>query len=484
MIKHLPVLLIAALLITAYLLPILRRFRQGLTAVALLGATIASLYFLSLTYGGAEIRYAVGGWTAPFGIVIVVNALTSFLMCVVSAVTLVVYTFRLTDQSTPAGISGGWYDAVILLLVTSVFGITQANDLFNLFVFIEVCSLSACALVTAGKEARAAEAAFKYLMLCTIGSGFVLLGIGLLYIITGYLSFPHVYQTLAATWYMYPHVVYLSSCLFVVGLGIKAALFPLHVWLPDAHQNAPSTSSALLSGIAVKAYVIALFKVLYLVYGPILLYQLGMPQVLLALGAAGIIGGSLFALVQTEVKRLLAYSTVAQLGYVFVGFGLSNEAGITAAVFQIASHACMKAALFLVAGHFAQEGRKKVKDYVGVGKEEPLLFGAFSVAALAMIGLPLFSGFVTKWYLFSAALPSRNYMAMIAIVVSGLLNAGYFLPLLWAGWFGSDAPYKSFRPSFSAAAPLLLALGVIYLGLAPGQLLQLLSTAIGQLLGW
>lgn len=488
MIRHLPVLSVVFLLMTAYLLPLVKpRYKivgQIVTILILSGTAIASIYFVAVTASGDIVNYAVGGWQAPFGITIAITPLTAIIMLLVSAITLLVYFFRMSDPSAPQGQAGSWYDALLILLVASVFGITQCNDLFNLFVFVEICTLSACALVAAGKGGKASIAAFKYLMLCNVASGFVMFAIGLLYFITGYLSFVNVHDTLQAVWQSYPHVVYLSATLFIVGMGLKSALFPLHVWLPDAHSSAPTTSSALLSGIAVKAYLIGLFKVFYLVFGQELLQALGIANMLLVLGVAGVIGGSLFALVQKEVKRMLAYSTVAQLGYIFIGLGLNNNLGLAAAIFQIISHACMKSAMFVIVGHFAENGKGQIKDYAGVGKEEPVLFAAFTVCALSMIGLPIFSGFITKWVLFKAALSAKHIGILVFIVVSGLLNAGYFLPLLWNGWFGGQTGYAKPQVKFSQALPIVMALVVLWLGIAPSRLLRLLDTTANLMLRW
>lgn len=488
MMQHLPVLSVVFVLMAAYLLPLVKpRYKivgQLMTILILIGTAIASIYFVPLTATGRVIIYEVGGWQAPFGITIAINSLTAIVMLVVSVVTLLVYFYRLSDPSAPQGQAGSLYDALLMLLVASVFGITQCNDLFNLFVFIEICTISACALVAAGKGGKASIAAFKYLMLCTVASGFVMFAIGLLYFITGYLSFAYVHDTLQVVWQSYPHVVYLSATLFIVGMGLKSALFPLHVWLPDAHSSAPTTSSALLSGIAVKAYLVGLFKVFYLVFGRELLQALGMANMLLILGVAGVIGASLFALVQKDVKRLLAYSTVAQLGYIFIGLGLNNNLGVAAAIFQIVSHACMKSAMFVIAGHFAQEGKEQVSDYAGVGKKEPVLFAAFTVCALSMIGLPTFSGFITKWALFRAALNAKHVGILLIIVISGLLNAGYFLPLLWNGWFGGKSGYAKPQVKFSQALPIVMALVVLWLGIAPARLLRILDTTANLMLRW
>lgn len=488
MMQHLPVLSVVSVLIIAYLLPLVKpRFKivgQVVTLLMLIGTAIASMYFVAITAFGDVVNYEVGGWQAPFGITIAITPLTAIIMLVVSVITLLVYFYRLSDPTAPQGQAGSWYDALLMLLVASIFGITQCNDLFNLFVFIEICTLSACALVAAGKGGKASIAAFKYLMLCNVASGFVMFAIGLLYFITGYLSFAYVHDTLQIVWQSYPHVVYLSATLFIVGMGLKSALFPLHVWLPDAHSSAPTTSSALLSGIAVKAYLVGLFKVFYLVFGRELLQALGMSNLLLILGVAGVIGASLFALVQKEVKRMLAYSTVAQLGYIFIGLGLNNNLGVAAAIFQIISHACMKSAMFVIAGHFAQDGKEKISDYAGVGKKEPVLFAAFTVCALSMIGLPIFSGFITKWVLFKAALDAKHVGILLFIVMSGLLNAGYFLPLLWNGWFGGQPGYAKPQVKFSQALPIVMALVVLWLGIAPARLLRLLDTTANLMLRW
>lgn len=489
MIQHLPVLSVVFVLITAYLLPLVKpRYKivgQVVTILILIGTAIASIYFITVTATGEVIIYELGNWPAPIGITIAITPLTAIIMLLVSVVTLLVYFYRLSDPTAPQGQAGSWYDALLMLLVAGVFGITQCNDLFNLFVFIEICTLSACALVAAGKGGKASIAAFKYLMLCTVASGFVMFAIGLLYFITGYLTFAYVHDALQAVWHSYPHVVYLSAILFIVGMGIKSALFPLHVWLPDAHSSAPTTSSALLSGIAVKAYLIGLFKVFYLVFGRELLQALGIANMLTIFGVAGVIGGSLFALVQKEVKRMLAYSTVAQLGYIFIGLGLDNSIGVAAAIFQIISHACMKSTMFVIAGHFAHQGKDKVSDYAGVGKEEPVLFTAFTICALSMIGLPLFSGFITKWMLFRAALDAQHMGILIFIVISGLLNAGYFLPLVWNGWFGGQpGGYAKPRVKFSQALPIVMSVVVLWLGIAPAPLLQFLDTAANLMLRW
>jgi multicomponent Na+:H+ antiporter subunit D len=488
MLRHLPVLSVVCLLLAAYFVPLikprLRLFSRAATLSILVFATAISVYFVSVTMDGSVIRYSVGGWQAPYGIELAVTLLTAIVMLVVSFVTLLVFVYRLVDPSAPQDQAPTWYDAVIVLLVAGIFGITQANDLFNLYVFVEISSLAACALVAAGKGGKPSAAAFKYLMLATVGSGFVVFAIGLLYIITGYLGFSQVHETLQLVWQAYPHVVYLSVCFFIVGFGIKSALFPLHVWLPDAHSSAPTTSSALLSGVVVKAYLVALLKLFYMVYGQDLLHFLGVPRIILFLGMAGVIGGSLFAMVQTEVKRMLAYSTVAQLGYIFVGLGLNNELGLTAAIFQIVSHACMKSALFVIAGHFVQNGKKMVQDYVGIGKQQPILFAAFTVCALSMIGIPLFSGFITKWALFNAALAVNQFAVILAVVVSGLLNAAYFLPILWAGWFRGESKYARPRLQVNLALPVVMAMMVLWLGMAPDSFMQAFSTAANLMLRW
>jgi multicomponent Na+:H+ antiporter subunit D len=325
----------------------------------------------------------------------------------------------------------------------------------------------------------ATEASFKYLLLATVGSGFVLTGITLIYLITGNLNIPFIAMEFSKVYSQYPYLIWTVLSFFLVGFGIKSALFPLHVWLPDAHSSAPTTSSAILSGLVVKAYIITLIKIYFLIFGFELLNDILIRHMILIMATMAILGGSMFAFVQLNLKRRLAYSSVAQIGYIFLGIGLGSPIGLAAGIVHIFNHALMKACLFLAAGAiYRQTGEKNVNHLQGIGFQMPITMGAFTVAAFSMVGLPLFNGFISKWYLAKGSIEAGMPMFVGLIILSGLLNASYFLPIVWQAFFVVDEHEpKTFTldkiPLSMSLSMAALAAGVIYFGIAPSVPLEL-----------
>ena len=272
----------------------------------------------------------------------------------------------------------------------------------------------------------------------------------------------------------------------IIGFGVKAALFPLHVWLPDAHATAPSPASAILSGLAVKGYLICLLKFLYGVFGGVLLRELAVHRILTLLGVTGIIAGSILALAQEELKRRLAYSTVAQVGYLVLGFGSLNVTGLVGALFYLASHAVIKAALFLSAGAIQQAtGKRKIRELAGVGRKMPVTMAAFTIGSCGLIGLPLFSGFIGKWYLLLGSWEAGMFLPVAAVLAGSVLCAAYLLPVIRAAYF-APAPEEDWqdpgRPQ--RLALLMLATVVLALGVRPGPFLELARKAAAELLAY
>jgi multicomponent Na+:H+ antiporter subunit D len=269
----------------------------------------------------------------------------------------------------------------------------------------------------------------------------------------------------------------------LVGFGVKSALFPLHVWLPDAHSTAPSPASAILSGLAVKGYLICLLKFLYGVFGPTLLQDLAIDRILTLAGAVAIIVGSVLALTQEELKRRLAYSTVAQVGYIFLGLALMNTKALTGALFYLASHAVIKATLFLAAGAMlAATGKKNLRELAGVGRKMPVTMGAFTVGSLGLIGLPLFSGFIGKWYLLLGSLEAGKLLPVAVIIAGSVLCAAYLFPVIRVAYFEAASENDWRDPGLpQKIALLLLAAAVVILGIIPGPLLQLAIGAAAEL---
>lgn len=484
---HPPVLVIFVMM-AAFLMPTVAAVRRHLcgyfACVAMAIAFVNSIHLLQITQAGRVITYAVGGWESPWGIEIVINAFSAYMLLVISFICLMILLYSTASLEDEVPFRGhGWYYTVFLLLCGAMMGMAMANDIFNIYVFIEITGITACALVLARGGRDATEASFKYLLLATVGSGFVLTGITLIYVITGNLNITYVAAEFSQVYHQYPYMVWTAISFFLVGFGIKSALFPLHVWLPDAHSSAPTASSAILSGLVVKTYIVALMKFFFLIFGMQLLDELLVRHMILLMASAAIIGGSMFAYVQLNLKRRLAYSSVAQIGYIFLGIGLGSQTGLAAAIFHILNHALMKSCLFLAAGAiYRQTGEKYVNRIAGLGYKMPVTMGAFSVAAFSMVGLPLFSGFISKWVLAQGSIDAGLPVFVGLIILSGLLNASYFLPIVWQAFFVGNA-HKSRHfsvdqiPFTMSASLVIIAVLIIYFGISPGFLLSLATKA-------
>lgn len=332
-----------------------------------------------------------------------------------------------------------YYYLLMHILLASLLGIVFTNDLFNGYVFVEATTLSSCGLIIIKNNQSTSKATFKYLIMSVLGSGLLLMGIAFLYAITGHLNIGEVNRELVKVAADNHNVIVISLSLFIVGLGVKGAMFPLHTWLPDAHGSAPSTSSALLSSLVLKAPVVFLIKIMYQVYGLDIIHTTPIFTILLIFGLAGMILGSIFAIYQKEIKRVVAYSTVAQMGYIFFGMGLGTEMGLMVSLFHVFAHALTKAMLFLCVGSMMEQSGYKYKDeFRGIGKEMPVTLGAFTLGALSMVGIPIFPGFISKWYYSIATINADQYIFLAFILVSSLLNAVYYFPIVINGYFGKD----------------------------------------------
>jgi multicomponent Na+:H+ antiporter subunit D len=314
---NLPVFVVIAPLFIAFVLPVFAR-KIGLVeylviAVEVLGffGVIYLIYILSIQ-NNTPISYQLGGWPPPWGIELKAGNLGAFFLLVIASISLPVSIFAKGNLTIEVGSKErvARFHVLYLLLIGSLAGMAVTNDLFNVFVLVEVATLSCCGIVSARNNPRAFEAAFTYLILATLGSTFVLGGIGFIYISTGHLNMGFASKELAMIWQNEPYVIWAAFSFFLVGFGVKSALFPLHVWLPDAHSQAPSPASAILSGLAVKGYIICFLKILYNVFGQTILQGLAMEKIIVPAGALAIIAGSILALTQDELKRRLAFSEI------------------------------------------------------------------------------------------------------------------------------------------------------------------------------
>lgn len=456
--------------------------REAPYAIALVGAGAAfaaALAGLVAVLRHGEIRAELGGWAPPLGIEYVLDPLSAFMATLVTAVGLLVlvYTGPLARREVP-----GRRDLLyplMLLLLAGLAGMVATGDLFNLYVFLEIASLAAYALIATGDDRTAPMAAFRYLILGSIAGGFYLLGVGFLYFATGSLNMQDVAGRLPAL--HDSRAVLAAVALIVTGLGLKMALFPLHSWLPDAYTHAPYSVSSLIAPIMTKVSAYAIVRLLLDVFGPGYLRD-AIPVVAILgwLGAAGVVAGSVLAIAQRDYRRMLAYSSVSQLGFVALGIGLGSALGLVGALLHVLNHAFMKACLFLVGGGvYLRTGAVDVPGLSGLGRRMPWTMACFTVAALSMVGIPPTAGFFSKWYLALASVESGQWAFLAVIVASSLLTAVYLFRILENVYERSGevedsrgrpdpaAPPATEDPPAAMLGPTaVLAVGLVVLGLA------------------
>ena len=461
-------------------------------AVAVVGA--ASGFGLAVTglvavIGEGPIHHELGGWPPPIGIEYVLDPLSAFIALIVTAIGLlaVVYPNLAGFDFEPT--RGSPLHALVLLLLAGLLGVVVSGDLFHLFVFLEIYAIATYALVATGGD-RAVFASFRYLLIGTAGSGLYLIGVGFVYFSTGSLNMADLAGLLPELTGS-PSIIG-ALVLITMGLAVKMALFPLHVWLPDAHANAPPAVAALLAAVQVKVGAYALIRVLNQVFGTeFALGTLPVGDALVWFGAAGILVGSVLAITQSDFKRLLAYSTVAQLGYIGVGIGLGTPLALVGALLHVLNHAVMKSALFFIAGGiYSQTKVREISKFAGLGARMPWLMAAFTVAAAGMVGIPPTAGFFSKFYLVLASVDEGLWPLAIVVVASSLLTAAYFLRVIEQVWTKEPIDAKiaaSHEPTPGVLVPVVilavavLAIGIGNLGIVDGLLSPLAEDVVGAL---
>ncbi len=425
--------------------PLCLLLRSGRLA-ALLAALVAvfglynALDLLAAVRATGPLTYRLGDVPVPFGIGYRLDQLNAYVLLVVAIVGAASTIWAACTAAHELGRARrDLFFATWLLCLTGLYGITVTGDAFNVFVFLEVSSLSGYVLVAGGGERRALVAAFRYLIMGTIGATFVLIGIGLLYAMTGTLNMQDLAAKLPAV--SGTGAVRAAFAFLSVGLCLKIAVFPLHVWLPAAYATAPSPVSALLAGTATKVAVYLWLRFFFGVFAPsVAIADLPMEQVLLPLGLAGAVMGSLAAAFQDEPKRVLAWSSIGQVGYLVTGLGLANTAGATATLSHLLNHAVAKTALFLALGvvvvRKGVRGRSlRLADLRGLGRQSPFAAAAVTLGGLSLIGVPLTAGFVGKWLLLVALLEAGLWWATALVVLSSLLAVVYVWRLVEVMYF-------------------------------------------------
>ncbi len=364
------------------------------------------------------------------------------------------------------------YYPVLIITLASCMGIFLAGDLFTLFVFFELMSLISYVLVVHEESLEALRAGYKYLIMTIIGGLALFFGIIITFELGGSVSLggPALITVPSS-------LAFFAFISFLIGFGMKAGMFPLHVWLPDAHPVAPSPASALLSGIMLKTGAYGLLRVIFHIFTPGMLQDAGWMIILAVVAIITILLGSAVAITQDDLKRRLAYSSVGQMGYILLGMSILTERAIIGNIFHIFSHAFMKSTLFLAAGAIIlKTGKRSIRELGGIGRQMPFTMFAFTLAALSMIGIPPLSGFLSKWTLSLGAMDAGLPYFVLVLLVSSLLNGLYYLPIIIAAFFGaeeghehglvkiSEAPYKMLIPI------AILAVSCLLFGLLPTNL--------------
>ena len=437
MIAHLPAFQVVLPLFAAPLCIILRRGALPWLIALVISwvAFIIAAVQLATVLESGVISYAVGGWLAPWGIEYRIDPLNAFMMLIVAGVASVVLPFA--RRSVAAEIREDlhylFYSAFLLML-TGLLGIAITGDAFNLFVFIEIAALSSYALIAMGKDRRALTAAFTYLAMGTAGATFILIGIGLLYVMTGTLNMADLAVRLAPV--LGTRTALVAFAFLAVGISLKLALFPLHMWLPNAYAYAPSAVSAFLATTGTKIAIYVLLRFTYTIFGAEFSFGVvPLGEVLLALAVIAMIVASTIAIFQADVKRLLAYSSLAQVGYIVLGISMANVAGLTAAIVHLFNHAATKGALFLLVGCMVYRvGSANLDRLAGIGRRMPWTTFGFVIGGLSLIGVPLTAGFISKWYLVLGAMERGWWPAAGLVLLTSLLAIAYVWRVIEAAY--------------------------------------------------
>jgi multicomponent Na+:H+ antiporter subunit D len=452
-------LFIAIPLAVAFLLPLVARGRPFL-ADWLANGTLVGLAVMAVASAGVNSIYHMGAWPTPIGIDLRLDPLASLMLILVNVVGLSVsiysvdYMSRYTDKHR--------YYSLFLLMVAGMNGVILAGDLFNLYVFMEVAAVASYALVAFGCEHEELEASFKYAVLGTLASTFILIGVALVYGMTGTLNMTHIASRVSETHMSSP--LLLAVALFLCGFGLKAALVPFHAWLPDAYSSAPAPVSAMLSGVVGKAigiYVLA--RLLYNVFG----VSDGVLELLRWLGAISMVMGGLLATAQQDIKRLFAYSSINQVGYIVLGLGLGSPLGVVGALYHLVNHSLFKSLLFLNAGTVEYTtGSRDLDQLGGLNRAIPITGVTSLLASMSIAGIPPLNGFWSKLIIILACVQIGAYGFAAAAVAMSIVTLAYQLKVQRQAFFGAPTSTSAIvkrEPRLMAAAMIFLAIGCVAL---------------------
>jgi len=481
-IEQAPALLVIIPLLSALLVNmaglINRQYCFPFAILGILGSFAASVITLIRVMENGVISYRLGGWPPPFGIEYVVDHFNGLVLVTISFVSLmaVIFSKESIKQELPEKIPQ--FYTLFILLVTGLLGMTITGDAFNLYVLLEISALTGYALIAMGDN-RALVASFNYVIMGTIGASFYLLGVGHLYIMTGSLNMADLLTILPGLYSV--NAIFIALLLILVGTWIKMAFFPLHGWLPNAYTYAPSAAGCLVAPLVTKVSVYIMIRIMLSVFSPLYVYSIaGLSETIVWMAVVAILSGSILALAQTDLKKMLTYLIVAEVGYMVGGAWLASSIGLTGAILHIVNDALMTLCLFLFAGIVIyKRGGHQLQDLAGLYKKMPVTMAAFTVGALSMIGVPPTAGFFSKWYLILGAIDAGHYHFMTALLISSLVNAilffkvieiAYFEPMVDHHGSHSEAVIIDEAPLSMLVPLIIVALSLIIVGLYSGDI--------------
>lgn len=481
LVEHFPVLQVVVPLMTAPIIVLLRNknLAWGLATLCAFFSLYVSTSLLAEVKAHGAIDYYIANWPSHIGIVYHIDIANAYILTIVSAIAAFVFPYaKLSVEQEIEESKLHFFYAAMVLCMTGLLGIASTGDAFNVFVFLEISSLSTYTLVAMGdkqgKPPHASLAAFRYLVMGTIGGTFILLGIGFLYMMTGTLNMGELSKAIPA--YADTTTIRAAFAFITVGSCIKLALFPVHTWLPNIYTYAPNVISAFLSSTATKVSYYVLLRCMYTLFGAALASQaMQLKFVLLPMALVAIFLGSLNAIKQTNLKKLLAFSSIAQIGYMVLGLAVNNVNGLTGGLIHLFNHALMKGALFLVVGcMYYRVQSVELADLRGIGKRMPFTTFAFTLGGLGMIGVPMTAGFVSKWYLVLGALDTGDWWLAVLILLASLLAVVYVFKVLEIAYFqdppegatSEEAPLSMLVPTYA------LVLASIYYGIDTAPMLD------------
>ena len=492
-IVNLPLFSVVACLVASVVSSVLpgkaaRRLSLSLCALIAVGFGLLTFYGVKT---GAGTTYLMGHYPHPWGNELYFAVLEPLLVCmyaVVMGLSLLGGRKHL-EQDLQSGKRAMYY-VMCDLVLSSLIVLSCTNDVFTGYVFIEICTIASCGLLMIRQLGRTTLASIRYMIFSLIGSGLFLLGVILLYGITGHLLMPNLKDAIAGLWESgsYRIVLLSSISLIVIGLAIKSGLFPFHFWMPDTYGYATPASGGILSGLVSKGYLVFLLRMIFRVFGTDVFYRSGLSNVLYLFGAIGIVVGSISALRERDVFRMVAYSSAAQIGYIYMGIGISPALGVLAALFHIVTHAITKPPLFLSAAQLTEtSGGRQRGEWRGMGHVNRIAALTFTICSFSMIGIPLTMGFVSKYRFAMAAFERTSLLVptLIVLAVSTILNAWYFMRVIIGLYLpprSTDAKRVTLREQgvYSVSAIAFAGMNILF-GVAAKPFVQLLERGQGLL---